>query len=145
MTDKSSSNLRGSKEIHKESRYADCCFSDMYQNMVSVRVSSDTSKTAGSKRKHLRKFVHKCPTLSKDLVESLKELLVSVKSELVVVLNFTKMVDRVGAWTPSGGQTKSNASRGTSWFTDRGYGTLDKPVPDTPLARKLGIAGCNRP
>ena len=37
--------------------------------------------------------------------------------------------------------TKSNASRGQSWFTDRGYGTPSKPVPDTPLARKLGIAG----
>ena len=37
--------------------------------------------------------------------------------------------------------TKSNASRGQSWFTDRGYGVPEKPVPDTPLARKLGIAG----
>ena len=49
--------------------------------------------------------------------------------------------DRVGSWTKSGGQTKSNASRGLSWFTDRGYGGPDKPIPDTPLARKLGIAG----
>lgn len=49
--------------------------------------------------------------------------------------------DRVGSWTKSGGQTSSNASRGQSWFTDRGYGTAAKPVPDTPLARKLGIAG----
>lgn len=49
--------------------------------------------------------------------------------------------DRVGSWTPSGGQTKSNASRGLSWFTDRGYGGPEKPIPDTPLARKLGIAG----
>ena len=49
--------------------------------------------------------------------------------------------DRVGSWTPSGGMTKSNASRGQSWFTDRGYGTPQNPVPDTPLTRKLGIAG----
>jgi len=49
--------------------------------------------------------------------------------------------DRVGAWTKSGGRTASNSSRGQSWFTDRGYGTPAKPVPDTPLARKLGIAG----
>jgi len=49
--------------------------------------------------------------------------------------------DRVGAWTKSGGRTSKNASRGQSWFTDRGYGTPAKPVPDSPLARKLGIAG----
>jgi hypothetical protein len=49
--------------------------------------------------------------------------------------------DRVGAWTKSGGRTAKNSSRGQSWFTDRGYGTPAKPVPDTPLARKLGIAG----
>lgn len=49
--------------------------------------------------------------------------------------------DRVGSWTKSGGRTASNASRGQSWFTDRGYGKPGKPVPDTPLARKLGIAG----
>lgn len=49
--------------------------------------------------------------------------------------------DRVGSWTKSGGMTKSNASRGQSWFTDRGYGTPSNPVPDTPLTRKLGIAG----
>ena len=49
--------------------------------------------------------------------------------------------DRVGSWTKSGGQTKNNAGRGQSWFTDRGYGRPGKPVPDTPLARKLGIAG----
>ena len=49
--------------------------------------------------------------------------------------------DRVGSWTPSGGQTASNAGRGQSWFTDRGYGQPGKAVPDTPLARKLGIAG----
>jgi hypothetical protein len=49
--------------------------------------------------------------------------------------------DRVGSWTKSGGQTSKNASRGLSWFTDRGYGRPGKAVPDTPLARKLGIAG----
>ena len=49
--------------------------------------------------------------------------------------------DRVGSWTPSGGMTKSNASRGQSWFTDRGYGVPGNAVPDTPLTRKLGIAG----
>ena len=48
--------------------------------------------------------------------------------------------DRVGSWTKSGGMTKSNASRGQSWFTDRGYGTPSNPVPDL-LTRKLGIAG----
>jgi len=49
--------------------------------------------------------------------------------------------DRVGSWTKSGGQTKNNAGRGQSWFTDRGYGRPGNPVPDTPLAHKLGIAG----
>lgn len=49
--------------------------------------------------------------------------------------------DRVGSWTKSGGQTSKNAGRGQSWFTDRGYGRPGKAVPDTPLARKLGIAG----
>lgn len=49
--------------------------------------------------------------------------------------------DRVGSWTKSGGQTSKNAGRGQSWFTDRGYGRPGRAVPDTPLARKLGIAG----
>tara|TARA_Y100000389_G_scaffold158635_1_gene160144 strand:- start:14713 stop:16095 length:1383 start_codon:yes stop_codon:yes gene_type:complete len=48
--------------------------------------------------------------------------------------------DKVGTWTKSGGNKTKGAS-GKSWFMDRGYGTKRNPVPDTPLARRLGIAG----
>ena len=52
-----------------------------------------------------------------------------------------KKGDRVGAWTPSGGYTAKNANRGAAWYLDRGYGRAGSPIPDTPLARKLGLAG----
>jgi hypothetical protein len=48
--------------------------------------------------------------------------------------------DRVGTWTPSGGASKKGANQGLGWFMERGYGTPRKPVPDTPLTRRLGIA-----
>jgi hypothetical protein len=52
--------------------------------------------------------------------------------------------DRVGTWTPSGGSKKSGANTGLGWYMERGYGTPRKPVPDTPLARRLGIANKGR-
>mgnify|MGYP003646649495 CR=1 FL=1 len=48
--------------------------------------------------------------------------------------------DLVGRWTGSGGTTRKNVNTGRGWFMERGYGTPRKPVPDTPLTRKLGIA-----
>jgi hypothetical protein len=52
--------------------------------------------------------------------------------------------DRVGTWTPSGGSKRSGANTGLGWYMERGYGTPRKPVPDTPLARRLGIANKGR-
>ena len=52
--------------------------------------------------------------------------------------------DRVGTWTPSGGSKKSGANTGLGWYMERGFGTPRKPVPDTPLARRLGIANKGR-
>jgi hypothetical protein len=54
--------------------------------MVSKKASSDTSKTDGSKRKVLPRFVLKFPTQQVALDVSLKEL-----SAVMVALNFTKM------------------------------------------------------
>jgi hypothetical protein len=66
-------------------------FSDTFQNTELTKALSVTSKTAGSKRRLLRKSVLKFPTLKAELVVSLKELLVSVKRRLVAALNFTRM------------------------------------------------------
>ena len=52
--------------------------------------------------------------------------------------------DRVGTWTPSGGVSRKGANQGLGWFMERGYGTPRKPVPDTPLTRRLGIANKGR-
>ena len=52
--------------------------------------------------------------------------------------------DRVGTWTPSGGHSRKGANTGLGWFMERGYGTPRKPVPDTPLTRRLGIANKGR-
>ena len=49
--------------------------------------------------------------------------------------------DKVGTWTKSRGNTKKGGDAGKGWFMDRGYGTARKPVPDTKLTRRLGIAG----
>ena len=51
--------------------------------------------------------------------------------------------DKVGTWTKSGGNTTKGRS-GLSWYMERGYGTPRKPVPDTKLTRRLGIAGKGR-
>ena len=48
--------------------------------------------------------------------------------------------DKVGTWTKSGGN-KTKGRTGLSWYMERGYGTAKKPVPDTKLTRRLGIAG----
>jgi hypothetical protein len=48
--------------------------------------------------------------------------------------------DKVGTWTKSGGN-KSRGRTGLSWYMERGYGTAKKPVPETPLTKRLGIAG----
>ena len=47
--------------------------------------------------------------------------------------------DKVGTWTKSGGN-KTKGRSGQSWYLERGYGTAKKPVPDTKLTRRLGIA-----
>ena len=52
--------------------------------------------------------------------------------------------DRVGTWTPSGGSKKSGANTGLGWYMERGFGTPRKPVPDTKLSRRLGIANKGR-
>jgi len=52
--------------------------------------------------------------------------------------------DRVGTWTPSGGSTTKGGNTGLGWYMERGYGTPRKPVPDTPLTRRLGIANKGR-
>ena len=48
--------------------------------------------------------------------------------------------DKVGTWTKSGGN-KTRGRTGLSWYMERGYGTAKKPVPETPLTKRLGIAG----
>ena len=52
--------------------------------------------------------------------------------------------DRVGTWTKSGGVSRKGGNTGLGWFMERGYGTFRKPVPDTPLTRRLGIANKGR-
>ena len=49
--------------------------------------------------------------------------------------------DRVGTWSKSGGNKTKGGGSGLSWYMERGYGTAKKPVPDTKLTRRLGIAG----
>ena len=48
--------------------------------------------------------------------------------------------DKVGTWTKSGGN-KSRGRTGLSWYMERGYGTAKKPIPETALTKRLGIAG----
>lgn len=52
--------------------------------------------------------------------------------------------DKTSRWTPSGGYTTGGVNTGRGWFMERGYGHPGKPVPDTALTRKLGIAGAGR-
>ena len=52
--------------------------------------------------------------------------------------------DKTSKWTPSGGYTTKDVNTGRGWFMERGYGTPRKPVPVTPLTKRLGIAGSGR-
>ena len=49
--------------------------------------------------------------------------------------------DRVGTWTKSGGPSTKGGNTGLGWYMERGYGTAKKPVPTTPLTKRLGIQG----
>ena len=48
--------------------------------------------------------------------------------------------DKVGTWAKSRGNTTKGRS-GLGWYQERGYGTARKPVPDSKVAKRLGIAG----
>tara|TARA_R110002060_G_scaffold51352_8_gene62250 strand:- start:1421 stop:2752 length:1332 start_codon:yes stop_codon:yes gene_type:complete len=52
--------------------------------------------------------------------------------------------DKTSVWTPSGGYSTKGVNTGRGWFMERGYGTPRKPVPDTELTRRLGIAGAGK-
>ena len=52
--------------------------------------------------------------------------------------------DRVGTWTKSGGPSTKGGNTGLGWYMERGYGTAKKPVPTTPLTKRLGIQGKGR-
>ena len=52
--------------------------------------------------------------------------------------------DKTSIWTPSGGYSTKGVNTGRGWFMERGYGTPRKPVPDTELTRRLGIAGAGK-
>ena len=52
--------------------------------------------------------------------------------------------DKTSKWSPSGGYTTKGVNTGRGWFMERGYGTPRKPVPVTPLTKRLGIAGAGR-
>ena len=52
--------------------------------------------------------------------------------------------DKTSKWSPSGGYTTKGVNTGRGWFMERGYGTPRKPVPSTPLTRRIGIANAGR-
>ena len=140
MTDKSSSHLRGAKKSTKKAGMLTVV--QRYVSKYGIREGVKRYKQDGWKQKKASKKVRAQVSNTKQGPRRISEGTTGIgqkktggRSQLY------KDGDRVGSWTPSGGMTKSNASRGQSWFTDRGYGVPEKPVPDTPLARKLGIAG----
>jgi|TARA_R110000824_G_scaffold40252_10_gene120928 hypothetical protein len=141
MTDKSSQNLSGAKK--STSKAGMLTVVQRYVSKYGIREGVKRYKQDGWKQKKASKKVRMQVSNTKSGPRRISEGTVGIgkakksggRSQLY------KDGDRVGAWTPSGGQTASNANRGQSWFTDRGYGVPSKPVPDTPLARKLGIAG----
>ena len=140
MTDRSSSNLRGAKKSTKKAGMLTVV--QRYVSKYGIREGVKRYKQDGWKQKKASKKVRAQVSNTKQGPRRISEGTTGIGSKRTGGRSqLYKDGDRVGAWTPSGGQTKSNSSRGQSWFTDRGYGTLDKPVPDTPLARKLGIAG----
>jgi len=140
MTDKSSSHLRGAKKSTKKAGMLTVV--QRYVSKYGIREGVKRYKQDGWKQKKASKKVRAQVSNTKQGPRRISEGTTGIgqkktggRSQLY------KDGDRVGAWTPSAGQTKANSSRGQSWFTDRGYGVPEKPVPDTPLARKLGIAG----
>lgn len=52
--------------------------------------------------------------------------------------------DKVSTWDRDEGYSTKGVNTGRGWFMERGFGTARKPVPDTPLTRKLGIANAGR-
>ena len=52
--------------------------------------------------------------------------------------------DHVGNRDSKGNLTRKGVNTGRAWFMERGYGTAAKPVPDTELTRKIGIANAGR-
>jgi hypothetical protein len=140
MSDRSSQNLSGAKKSTKKAGMLTVV--QRYVSKYGIREGVKRYKQDGWKQKKASKKVRMQVSNTKQGPRRISEGTTGIgqkrtggRSQLY------KDGDRVGAWTPSAGQTASNASRGQSWFTDRGYGTPAKPVPDTPLARKLGIAG----
>jgi len=140
MSDKSSQNLLGAKKSRKKAGMLTVV--QRYVSKYGIREGVKRYKQDGWKQKKASKKVRMQVSNVKGGTRRISEGTTGIgqkrtggRSQLY------KDGDRVGAWTPSGGQTASNSNRGQSWFTDRGYGTPAKPVPDTPLARKLGIAG----
>ena len=135
MTDKSSSHLRGAKKSTKKAGMLTVV--QRYVSKYGIREGVKRYKQDGWKQKKGSSKVRAQVSNTASGPRRVSEGTVGGhgRSQLY------KDGDRVGAWTKSGGRTAKNSSRGQSWFTDRGYGTPAKPVPDTPLARKLGIAG----
>ncbi len=52
--------------------------------------------------------------------------------------------DHVGNRDSKGNLTRKGVNTGRAWFMERGYGTAAKPVPNTELTRKIGIANAGR-
>jgi hypothetical protein len=52
--------------------------------------------------------------------------------------------DLVGKRDSKGNLTRKGVNTGRGWYMERGYGHPAKPIPDTPLTRRLGIANSGR-
>ncbi len=52
--------------------------------------------------------------------------------------------DKVSSWDKDEGYSTKGVNTGRGWFMERGFGSARKPVPDTPLTRKLGIANSGK-
>ena len=52
--------------------------------------------------------------------------------------------DKVSTWDRDKGYSTTGVNTGRGWFMERGFGSARKPVPDTPLTRRLGIANAGR-
>ena len=53
--------------------------------------------------------------------------------------------DKTSKWDKKTGKySTKGVNTGRGWYMERGYGTARKPVPDTPTARKAGLAGAGK-